>query len=90
MKIEILNIIRTEEGLTGYQIHERLCAISRAARWFGKDSFLVTIFGPSTVGMYFRLLSLEAEGKIRSHWGEAKERGGHRPRHYYPIPLSRI
>jgi DNA-binding PadR family transcriptional regulator len=84
---EILEILRRRPGATGVDIHRSLTAKSRAGRWFGKDSVLAVIFGPSIGGMHVALMRLETEGVVRSEWGEMCA-SGHRRRRYYLSSLT--
>jgi DNA-binding PadR family transcriptional regulator len=79
-----LEFIREYPGATGYDIWRELHRRSRAAQWFGAETFWAELFGPGPGTTYPILWTLEGEGLVTSHWGVGTmRRGWHRPRHYY-------
>jgi hypothetical protein len=89
MKTEdVFEIIKANPGVTGADIWRALIARSWSAKRFGKDSLITALFGPSVGSVYVHLARLENAKRIRSHWGPATlARGGHRPRHYFPVEI---
>ena len=85
MKTEdVFAVVKANPGFTGLQIWQVLVAKSRSAKWFGRDSFMTALFGPSSSWVYVHLTRLVADGLVSSHWGKAApERGNYRPLHYY-------
>jgi hypothetical protein len=79
-----LEYIRAHPGASRREIADELMRRSRAARWFGAESILTVLFGPSPRTADAILAALERQGRITSGRGLAtRECGGHRPRHYY-------
>jgi hypothetical protein len=82
---DILDIIKANPGATSSFIHYELVRRTRAAKWFGNDSFLAILFGPSLGWMYVKLHSLEMRSKITSELESHPIGCEHRPRRYWPV-----
>jgi len=79
-----LEYIRANPGVTAFRIKGELYNHSRAVKWFGNDSFLANLFGPSSGTTYALLMKLETSGIVRSEWGFATAaRGWRRSRRYW-------
>lgn len=83
---DILEIIEENPRVTGAGIHRELQRRSCAARWFGEDSVLVDIFGPSIGRTYSLLWELEREGCLRSEWEAPRLGSKYRSRRYTVEP----
>lgn len=85
-KAAVLGIIEANPGATEGDVYKELIRRSRAARWFGADSILAVLLGPSCCEFIDQLDTLEEEGALTSHWGVSSIRCGWVcPRHYYAI-----
>lgn len=84
-RADILAIVAAKPRATGAEIHRELQKRSRAAKWFGEDSFWTEIFGPSNGRMYVLLWELEDEGRLHAEWGTPRHGSKYRPR-YYSVP----
>src|SRR5258707_15633109 len=79
-----MDFIRAHPGASSDEVWTELQRRSRAARWFGAGSIWTQMFGPSPGAARSILAALERQGRITSGRGLAtRERGGHRPRHYF-------
>lgn len=85
MNNTVLDIIRANPGATGNVVYGELLKRSRVARWFGEDSFIAALFGPSFGRIFVALWGLEKNGYLRSEWGTAPRPGSARPRHYWTV-----
>ncbi|SRR5260221_7294807 len=80
-----LKFIRANPEATGFMIWEELRDHSRVTKWFGQNSFLSALFGPTSTMTYDLLDKLETSGLIRSELGLATADGWHRPRCYWIV-----
>jgi DNA-binding PadR family transcriptional regulator len=82
-KAIVIEFLGENPGSTGAQITRELERRSRAAKWFGIDSLLTSLFGPGVRTVYVILAELERDGVVASWWGRAtSDRHGLRPRCY--------
>jgi hypothetical protein len=70
-RTKILNIIAAYPRVSGHDIYAELVRRSWAGRWFGENSFLAKLLGPSVGGMYIILAKMEKDGVLTSEWGAA-------------------